>query len=276
MVLLALLSLICSCVSQNDEFSSEKIKVVTTIAPLEEFIKSVGGDRVEVSVMVPPGAEPHTFEPTPSQMRQVAEADLYVQNGAGLEFWMDRILQVNEEMTIIDSSKGIDFIRESPEEIDPHIWISLRNAAVQVRNICDGLIEVDPANKEYYLQNKDSYLQNLRTIDAEFNNTFGSKEKRIFIVHHPAWTYFARDYELEQVPLMENEKEPGPKYLGEVIELARKNNITTIFVEPQFNPKSAEVIAREMNASIVTIDPLSGNYLDNMRNAGREIAQSLT
>jgi len=276
LVLLALLSLICSCVSQNDGFSSEKIKVVTTIAPLEEFIKSVGGDRVEVSVMVPPGAEPHTFEPTPSQMRQVAEADLYVQNGAGLEFWMDRILQVNEEMTIIDSSKGIDFISESPEEIDPHIWISLRNAAVQVRNICDGLIEVDPANKEYYLQNKDSYLQNLRSLDAEFNNTFGSKEKRIFIVHHPAWTYFARDYELEQVPLMENEKEPGPKYLGEVIELARTNNITTIFVEPQFNPKSAEVIAREMNASIVTIDPLSGNYLDNMRNAGREIAQSLT
>ena len=276
MVLLALLSLICSCVSQNDVSSSEQIKVVTTVAPLAEFIKSVGGDRVEVSVMVPPGAEPHTFEPTPSQMRQVAEADLYVQNGAGLEFWMDRILQVNEEMTIIDSSKGIDFIRESPEEIDPHIWISLRNAAVQVKNICDGLIEVDPANKEYYLQNKDSYLQNLRTIDAEFNNTFGSKEKRIFIVHHPAWTYFARDYELEQVPLMENEKEPGPKYLGEVIELARKNNITTIFVEPQFNPKSAEVIAREMNASIVTIDPLSGNYLDNMRNAGREIAQSLT
>jgi zinc transport system substrate-binding protein len=276
LVLVALLLLICSCVSQNDGSSSEKIKVVTTVAPLEEFIKSVGGDRVEVSVMVPPGAEPHTFEPTPSQMRQVAEADLYVQNGAGLEFWMDRILQVNEEMTIIDSSKGIDFIRESPEEIDPHIWISLRNAAVQVKNICDGLIEVDPANKEYYLQNKDSYLQNLRTIDAEFNNTFGSKEKRIFIVHHPAWTYFARDYELEQVPLMENEKEPGPKYLGEVIELARKNNITTIFVEPQFNPKSAEVIAREMNASIVTIDPLSGNYLDNMRNAGREIAQSLT
>jgi zinc transport system substrate-binding protein len=276
LVLLALLSLICSCVSQNDGLSSEKIKVVTTIAPLEEFIKSVGGDRVEVSVMVPPGAEPHTFEPTPSQMRQVAEADLYVQNGAGLEFWMDRILQVNEEMTIIDSSKGIDFISESPEEIDPHIWISLRNAAVQVRNICDGLIEVDPANKEYYLQNKDSYLQNLSSLDAEFNNTFGSKEKRIFIVHHPAWTYFAKDYELEQVPLMENEKEPGPKYLGEVIELARKNNITTIFVEPQFNPKSAEVIAREMNAGIVTIDPLSENYLDNMRNASREIAQSLT
>jgi len=275
LVLLALLPLICSCVSQNDGFSSEKIKVVTTVAPLEEFVKSVGGDRVKVSVMVPPGAEPHTFEPTPSQMRQVAEADLYVQNGAGLEYWMDRILQANEEMKIIDSSKGIDFIQESPEEIDPHIWISLRNAAVQVRNICDGLIEVDPANKEYYMQNKDRYLQNLRSLDAEFNHTFGSKQKRIFIVHHPAWTYFARDYELEQVPLMENEKEPGPKYLIEVVDLARKNNITTIFVEPEFNPKSAEVIAREMDAGIVYLDPLAGNYLENMRYAGDKIAESL-
>lgn len=275
LVLVAFLSLVCSCVSENDGSSSEQIKVVTTVAPLEEFIKSVGGDKIEVSVMVPPGAEPHTFEPNPSQMRQVAEADLYVQNGAGLEFWMDRILQVNEEMTIVDSSKGIDFVQESPEEIDPHIWISLRNAAMQVKNICDGLIEVDPANKEYYLENRDSYLQSLGSLDAEFNNTFGSKEKRIFIVHHPAWTYFARDYGLEQVPLMENEKEPGPKYLSEVIDLAKKNNITTIFVEPEFNPKSAEVIAREMDAGIVYLDPLAGNYLENMRYAGEKIAESL-
>ena len=87
---------------------------------------------------------------------------------------------------------------------------------------------------------------------------------------------FARDYNLRQVSLMENEKEPGPKYLGDVIELARKNNIPTIFVEPQFNPKSAEVVAREMNASIVTLDPLAGNYLENMRNTSREIAQCMT
>lgn len=274
-ILLALVAMICGGVAQNADSSSEQIKVATTVAPLEEFIKAVGGDKVQVSVMVPPGAEPHTFEPTPSQMRQVADADLYVQNGAGLEFWMDRILQANDDMTVIDSSNGIDLIRENEKETDPHVWISPRNAAVQVKNICDGLIEVDPSNEEYYARNRDNYLQKLASLDAEFNDSFAAKERKIFIVHHPAWTYFARDYGLEQVPLMEDEKEPGPKYLGEVVELARENNITTIFAEPEFNPKSAEVIAREMNASIVYIDPLAGNYLENMRFAGEKIAESL-
>jgi zinc transport system substrate-binding protein len=274
-VLLALVPLMCGCISQSDRPASDQIKVVTTIAPLAEFINAVGGDRVEVYVMIPPGAEPHTFEPTPSQIRQVAEADMYVQNGAGLEFWMDRILQINKDMMIIDSSKGIDLISESADEIDPHIWLSLHNAAVQVDNICDGLTQLDPANKDYYLQNRDSYLQKLKDLDSELNETYASKEKKIFIVHHPAWTYFAKDYELEQVPLMENEKEPGPRYLSEVVDLARENNITTIFIEPEYNPKSAEVIAREMNASIVYLDPLAGNYLENMRYAGKKIAESL-
>jgi zinc transport system substrate-binding protein len=134
---------------------------------------------------------------------------------------------------------------------------------------------LDPENADYYRSNRDAYLQKLQEMDAGLNQTFASKEKRIFIVHHPAWTYFARDYSLKEVPLMENEKEPGPKYLTEVIDLSRKNNITTIFVEPEYNPKSAEVIAREMKASIVTLDPLAGNYLENMRYAGNKIAESL-
>jgi zinc transport system substrate-binding protein len=205
----------------------------------------------------------------------MSKADLYVMNGAGLEFWIDRLLQANKDMTVIDSSKGIDLISESEDEIDPHIWISLKNAAVQVQNICSGLIQVDPANKDYYSQNRDSYLEQLKALDEELNSSFTASKKKIFVVHHPAWTYFARDYALEQVPLMENEKEPGPKYLSQVIDLARQNNITTVFIEPEFNPKSAEVIAKEMNASIKTLDPLAANYLNNMRYAGRAIASSL-
>jgi len=118
-------------------------------------------------------------------------------------------------------------------------------------------------------------VQKLQSLDAELNQSFSNAHRKIFVVHHPAWTYFARDYNLEQVPLMENEKEPGPKYLGEVIDLARKNNITAIFVEPEFNPKAAEVIAKEMNASIIDLDPLAENYLENMRHAGKMIAESL-
>ena len=257
------------------ENATDKINVATTIAPLAEFVRAVGGDRVAVTVVVPPGAEPHTFEPTPSLMVDMSKADLYVMNGAGLEFWIDRLFEANKDMTVIDSSKSIDLISESEDEMDPHIWISLKNAAVQVQNICSGLIQVDPANKDYYSQNRDSYLEQLKALDEELNSSFTASKKKIFVVHHPAWTYFARDYALEQVPLMENEKEPGPKYLSQVIDLARQNNITTVFIEPEFNPKSAEVIAKEMNASIKTLDPLAADYLNNMRYAGRAIASSL-
>jgi len=272
--LLSMVLLFCGCVSQN-QAPSGKIKVATTIAPLGDFVKAVGGDKVEVAVLVPPGAEPHTFEPTPSQMKEVANADLYVINGAGLEFWMDKLLQVNRKMVVVDSSKCISLLFEDGGEADPHLWLSLRNAAVQVENICQGLIQVDSANRDYYLKNKEDYLQKISILDHRLNETFAAKERKIFIVHHPAWTYFARDYGLMQVPLMKNEKEPGPKYLAEVIDLARENNITVIFVEPEYNPKAAEIIAREMNASIAYLDPLAGNYLDNMAYAGEEIAKSL-
>ncbi len=274
LIFLLVVPLLCGCVSQ-DEVPSGKIRVAATIAPLGEFVEIVGGDKVVITVIVPPGAEPHTFEPTPSQMREVAKADLYVMNGAGLEFWMNKVLEVNKKMAIVDSSKGVALLQESGGEMDPHIWISLRNAGLQVNNICSGLVQVDPTNKDYYTKNRDNYLQKLQSLDEELSRSFISTKSKIFIVHHPAWAYFARDYGLEEVPLMENEKEPGPKYLGEVVDLAKKNNIITIFVEPEYNPKAAEVIAREMNASIISLDPLAKNYLENMARAGREIAKSL-
>jgi zinc transport system substrate-binding protein len=274
LVFLLIAPLLCGCVSQNEP-PTGKINVATTIAPLSDFVIAVGGDRVDVTVLVPAGAEPHTYEPTPSQMKDVAKANLYVMNGGGLEFWMDKVLQVNKKMLIVDSSQGVKLVNESGGETDPHIWISLRNAAIQVNNICSGLIQVDPKNGEYYRKNRDDYLQKLKALDGEFNQTFAAKSGRIFIVYHPAWTYFARDYNLDQVPILENEKEPGPKYLGSIIDLARRNNITVIFVEPQYNPKSAEVIAQEIKAKVVALDPLGQNYLENMRYAGQEIAKSL-
>ena len=133
-ILLMLVPFLCGCVSQNNG-PSDKILVATTLAPLGDFVRAVGGERVDVMVLVPPGAEPHTFEPTPSQMARMTRADVYVMNGAGLEFWMDKLLQVNSKMVLIDSSKGIALLTESGGETDPHVWISLRNAAVQVKNI---------------------------------------------------------------------------------------------------------------------------------------------
>ena len=263
-------------ISQSHSGSpGDRIKVAATIAPLADLVKAVGGDRVDVTVVVPPGAEPHTFEPTPSLMMKLSQADLYVMNGAGLEFWMDQLLQSSGNLRIVDSSLGVELLQEDGKETNPHIWLSLRNVAIQVENICSGLSDLDPDGRDYYIQNRDDYLKKLHALDEQFNRSFSNVSTPVFIVHHPAWSYFARDYSLEQIPLLEEEKEPGPRYLSQVIDLARERNITTVFVEPQFNPKAAEVIAREMSARLISLDPLAPDYLENMRYAGREIAQSM-
>ncbi len=284
LLLIALIVSIASisvCTSQEE--AHNQVKVATTIIPLGEFVQAVGGDRVAVTVLVPPGADPHTFELTPSQIKAVADADVYVENGAGLESWMDSILQVNPHMLVIDTSKGISLITGTGGEdtaggtniADVHIWLSPRDAMIQVRNICDGLIQIDPSNKEYYINNRDNYTKKLKDLDAYLNTTFAGEKEKKFIVLHPAWTYFARDYGLTQIAIEAEEKEPGPRYLAEVIDTAKANNIATVFVEPQYNPKSAEVIANEINGKVITIDDLAPNYIDNLRTVGEKIAQSL-
>lgn len=290
-LLLLILIALSGCISQTE--NAAEVRAATTIIPLGEFVKAVGGDRVGVSVLVPPGAEPHTFEPSPSQIRQIADADIYVKNGLGLESWMDNILKVNPKMVVVDSSKGVSLIADTNETdkgetdsdkaasagrtgaVDMHIWLSPRRAMIQVQNICDGLIEVDPARRDYYINNRDSYIAKLRELDAYLNSTFAGTKKKKFIVLHPAWIYFASDYGLEQIAIEVEEKEPGPRYLAEIVNHARENNITTVFVEPQYNPKMAEVISKEIDGKVVSIDDLAPNYIDNMKSVGEKIAESL-
>lgn len=278
--LLLLVPLLSGCVSQRE--ATDQIKVATTIIPLGEFVHAVGGDRVSVTVLVPPGAEPHTFEPSPSQIRKVADADIYVENGAGLESWMVSILNVNPSMLVVDTSRGVSLINGTGEiaggggrAVDNHIWLSPRDALIQVRNICDGLTRADPAGKDYYANNTDNYIINLKELDAYLNSTFTGTKKKKFVVLHPAWTYFARDYGLTQIAIDVEEKEPGPKYLTEVVNTALANNITTVFVEPQYNPKMAEVISKEINGKVVSIDDLAPNYIENLKSVGEKIAESL-
>ncbi len=285
-LLLLILIALSGCISQNENHA--QVRAATTIIPLGEFVKAVGGERVDVSVLVPPGAEPHTFEPSPSQIRQVADADIYFKNGLGLESWMDNILKVNPKMVVVDTARGISLITDTNETstvgaasamsigaVDMHIWLSPRRAVVQVQNICDGLIEVDPAGRDYYTNNSEGYIAKLRELDSYLNSTFAGTKKKKFIVLHPAWIYFASDYGLEQVAIEVEEKEPGPRYLAEIVNHARENNITTVFVEPQYNPKMAEVIAKEINGKVVSIDDLAPNYIDNMNMVGEKIAESL-
>jgi len=288
-------SFLCGCISDDEEASPEEtaaVSVVASIVPLGTFASVVGGDRATVTVLIPPGTSPHTFEPSPSQLMEVEEADLYVKNGAGLEIWMERIIRANQEMLIVDSSSGIDLIeaadsrdlaadnqgRKVHQKIltaDPHIWLSPKNAMIIVEEICQGLIEVDPEKAEFYRDNRDDYLERLRELDSDLNSTFSELDRKEFIVLHPAWSYLARDYGLIQVAILESEKEPGPRYLAEIVEVAREKKIKTIFVDPNFNPKSAEIIAEEIGGRVVPLDPLAEDYIANMRDVGQKIASGL-
>jgi zinc transport system substrate-binding protein len=261
--------------------AGNRIGVIVTVLPQEEFVSSVGGDRVEVKAMVPPGANPHTYEVTPNQMASLSKARIYAKVGAPIEFeltWLDKLIAQNKNMLVVDCSKGIKLIdSQDPDEpgIDPHIWTSPRNAKVMVGNICEGLVQVDPAGREYYEKNRDAYLARLDALDADISSALKGLANRTFITYHPAWGYFALDYNLQQMGIEREGKEPQASYMARLITVAKEKNVKVIFVSPQFDTRSAEAIAKEIGGRVVSIDPEGRDYLDNMRKVEAAFREAL-
>jgi zinc transport system substrate-binding protein len=259
--------------SEERPVSEGGVRVVVSILPLAEFVESVGGEKIDVTVMVGPGESPHTYAPDPQQMVDLSEAEMFVEVGSGVEFelvWMEKIREVNREMLVVDCSKGIDLMGK-----DPHIWLSPGNAEVMVENICNGLIEVDPENDAYYTENKDEYLAKLDELDKDIKEGLSGVENRVFIVFHPAWGYFARDYDLEQIAIEFEGKTPHGQDIVNLIEEARAKNIKVVFASPQFDKRQAEVIAEEIDGKVVFIDPLAREYITNMYKVLDKLASGL-
>ena len=266
---------LASCLSTPQAEDEGTLTVIVSILPQAEFVERVGGEYVRVTVMVPSGASPHTYEPTPRQLKDVSKAALYVTVGSGLEFelsWSEKIISMNEAMLVVDCSRGIELIPADehgtahgshPERYDPHIWLSVKNAQIMVENIFQGLIQVDPSHREYYARNKDAYIEELEVLDSKILQVFSGKDRKI-LVYHPSWAYFCRDYGLQQIPIEEEGKEPTPQGIAQIIAYARENSITVIFASPQFNTESASVIAAEIGGTVVFIDPLDRHYIENM------------
>ncbi len=280
---------------ETEDKQAEGIGVMVTILPQAEFVEATGGDRVAVTVMVPPGADPHTYEPTPSQMRTVSGARIYAAVGSGVEFelgWLDRLVATNRGMLVVDCSEGVELREMTEEEVeaeeeehvgeeeehagmmDPHIWMSPVNAQQMVRNICRGLVAVDPENSDYYEQNRDAYIERLAALDMEIREKLSGLENRTVMVYHPALGYFAREYDLDMLLIEREGKEPTPAALQRLIEQARERDIRVVFAEPQFNPRSAEVIAAAIEGRVVFVDPLARDYIDNMRAIAEQMARA--
>ncbi|RLC62089.1 MAG: zinc ABC transporter substrate-binding protein [Chloroflexi bacterium] len=273
LIVLALALNLAGCTSTaTPTAAGGKVRVVVSILPQAYFVERIGGDRVEVTVMVPPGASPATYEPTAGQMRDLSQADVYVRIRVPFEeAWMDKIAAANPGMLIVDSSAGIERIGGK----DPHIWLSPRLVKVQAENIYQGLIEVDPEHAGFYAQNKEQFVADLDALDAEIAETLAGVKGKKFMVFHPAWSYFARDYGLEQIPVEVEGKEPSAAELAELIETAKTNDIEVIFVSPQFSTRSAETIARQIGGKVVFVDPLARDWMNNLRSVARTLAQEM-
>ena len=266
--------------AKSTKSDMEKIKVFVSILPQAYFVERVGGDRVDVSVMVGPGQSPATYEPMPRQMVELGKAKLFFRIGVPFEdVWMDRISRVHPKIKVIDTRRGIQLLpmkthhrHEDTQHAegrkgrkDPHIWLSLKLVKIQAKNICDALISVDAVCGEYYRKNLKVFHDDLDKLDVEIAQNLKGLGARKFMVFHPAWGYFARDYGLDQIPIEIGGKEPGARELANLIEVAKNDGIRIIFMQKQFSKKSAEAIAAAIGGRIIQIDPLSKDYLNNMK-----------
>ncbi|MBN1152919.1 MAG: zinc ABC transporter substrate-binding protein, partial [Dehalococcoidia bacterium] len=201
--------------------------------------------------------------------------------------WLGKLIEANREMLVVDCSRGIELIDQvdtgdeghdeeeySHPGADPHIWLSVRNAKVMVENICDGLVQIDPAGEDYYRENCAAYVEQLTMLDVELTELMRPLAGKEFIVFHPSFGYFARDYNLTQTAVEQGGSEPDAQYLVRLIEKAREAGIRFVFVSPQVSARSAEVIASEIGGEVVVIDPLAKDYIPNMRAIAEAVRQS--
>ena len=251
-----------NAISANNNTS--KVKVVASFFPIYEFVKKVGGDKVDASVLIPVGAEPHDFDPTIQQIQNAQSAAMLVYNGAGMEAtWINK---VNPKFAI-DSSKGLNlFSTKNPEihaSTDPHIWLNPILAIHQIENIRDGLIKVDPKNAVYYKNNAQNFIGQLKTLDTAIRENLSSSNctKRDFIAFHNAFSYFAKEYGLKQHSIqgLTPEGEILPQRLVEVVQLANKLGINVIYSEDLIDPRSAQAIADEIpSGKVMVLSPIEG------------------
>ena len=243
---------------------TSKIKVVASFFPIYEFVKKVGGDKVDASVLIPVGAEPHDFDPTIQQIQNTQSAAAVVYNGAGMEAtWINKI---NPKFAI-DTSKGLNLLSTKDPEIhastDPHIWLDPILAIHQVENIRDGLITADPNNAAYYKNNAQNFIGHLKNLDTATRGNLSSsnRARRDFIAFHNAFSYFAKEYGLEQHSIqgLTPEGEILPQRLVEVVQLANKIGINVIYSEDLVDPRSAQAIAAEIpNGRVMVLIQLKG------------------
>jgi zinc transport system substrate-binding protein len=260
---------------RTDSNNEDKPVITASILPQRYLLQKVAGSRFEINIMIPPGASPATYDPSPRQLQQLSKSKAYFMTGnLGFEnAWIKKITSFNKSMPVFNLSSGIELIYSEHHNInkdnksinaDPHIWMSPKEIKIICRNIYMALKEIIPSDSLIYKYNYYSFLEELDSLDREIKKSLSKLNKRKFFIYHPALTYYARDYELIQISVEHEGKAPSPYHLKQLINLAEKENIKTIFIQEQFDIENAEVLAHEIEGKIIKINPLDEDLLNQI------------
>lgn len=272
--LIYILTLLIGSACGNTSQKSDKPILSVTIEPLRYFTEAIAGEHYQVMSMVPKGSSPESYDPTPQQLVALSHSQAYLRIGyIGFEqAWMDKLEANNPEMKVYDTSRGIDLIRDKGHwhgdhfhegGVEPHVWNSTKNALIIADNIYAALCELDAEHQADYKHRLDSLKETIARTEANVS-AFLKNASTTFLIYHPALSYFARDYGLKQISIEEGGKAPSPAQLKDLIDTCRKENAHTIFVQEEFDQRNAQLIADELGVKVVSINPLSYDWAEEM------------
>jgi len=260
--------------------TATKINVFVSILPQQDFVRQVGTEYVDVHVMVGPGQNPATYEPTTQQMVTLAKADIYFSIGVPFEkAWLNKIRKSNPDLIVIEcceSLSDLDAHSHDNEMTDPHVWTSPRKVIQIVKLIKKSLSDFDTQKSSDYEKSASVFIIELNKLDENIKSRIAGVKQRHLIVSHPSWSYFAEEYDLIQISIEQEGKEIQARSMVKLIKFAKEKKIKALFVQSQFNNKAAKTIARELGAVAFELDPLALNYIENMNKITDKIVQGLS
>lgn len=279
--LLLITALLCGSCRQSAIIDGNEVFV--SILPQKYIVGRIAGNLFQVSVLMPPGANHETYEPTPKVMKSLENCRLNFTIG-WLDFertWMPRFADLYPDLKIVNTSEGGQLI-ESDEHghgdnaggIDPHTWLSPRFVKLQASNIATALTQLYPEHKATFNANLISFSAQLDSLDSTYTKLFKAHKGMKFLIYHPSLGYFARDYNLKQVSLETDGKEPSAAHLGRLIEIAKEEGIHIILISREFDSRNAETLAREINGRVVVFDPMAGDWMANMDHIAKILTES--
>ena len=277
----------CGMSSPAKSVDDSKVQVVASFYPMYDFASKIGGDRVQVTCLVPAGTEPHDWEPSTADLKAFETADMLVYNGAGMEHWVHDVLEstTNDKLVAVEASKGAHLLELSPEALaeetaehaaeggahahehededsktDPHVWLAPENAKIEMNNIKEALIEIDSDGRETYEANYEKWAAECDALDSEFTKGLSGVSNHSIVVSHEAFGYLCDAYGLTQMPIegIEADAEPDADQMAKIVDFVKQNNVKTIFSEELVSPKVAQAIADASGAQVEELNPLEG------------------